>query len=313
MRCRATSLIAAMFSVLTASAQPAPAQARTHDGAPGLPSPDRTLRFEVVSVKLSAPGDDPLMHRQLRTVDPGRIHYVNAGLKDLVMDAYNLKPYQVVGPDWLGDIGVDIDATMRPGATKEQVRVMFQNLLADRFKLTFHWDTKDLPTYSIAIAGNGPKMKESTDPPPPGGDAPPPPVGGLLKLDSDGLPIFPALPRDGAGTVMINGRSEIRGQRATLQELADELSKTQLKYPVTDDTGLKAKYDFTLKFATPGWNGRLEDIPSLGISADAYQAMQPLPDLGPALQAQLGLKLQSKKAPVAVFVVDHVEKAPTAN
>ena len=82
---------------------------------------------------------------------------------------------------------------------------------------------------------------------------------------------------------------------------------------MTDHTALKAKYDFTLKFATPGWSGELEDIPELGIWASAYQAMEPLPDLAAALQSQLGLKLQSKKAPVEVLMVDHVEKAPTVN
>jgi len=95
--------------------------------------------------------------------------------------------------------------------------------------------------------------------------------------------------------------------------VANELSRTQLKVPVTDETGLKAKYDFILKFATPEWNGRLLDIPELGISASVYEAMEPLPDLAAALQSQLGLKLQSKKAPVEVLIVDHVEKVPTVN
>jgi uncharacterized protein (TIGR03435 family) len=246
-------------------------------------------------------------------MDPGRLRYVNIGLKDLVLDAYNLKAYQVVGPDWLHEIAVDIDATMRPGATKEQVRVMFQNMLADRFKLTFHWDTKDLPTYSIVVARNGLKMKESAEIPASGSDAPPPRVQESPKLDTDGFPIHAGPQRDGTGTFMINGRSQIRGQRSTIEDLANELSRTQLKVPVTDETGLKAKYDFILKFATPEWNGRLLDIPELGISASVYEAMEPLPDLAAALQSQLGLKLQSKKAPVEVLVVDQVEKAPTVN
>jgi uncharacterized protein (TIGR03435 family) len=316
----ATPLIAALFSVLTANAQSVPAQATTQaqpQQGPAQVSTDKTLRFEVASVKLAAPAANPsanlLVHRELIATDPGRVHYVNVSLKGLIMNVCNLKDYQVVGPDWLKTVAVDIDATMRPGATKEQVRVMFQNLLVDRFKLTFHWDTKDLPTYSIVVARNGLKMKESAEIPASGSDAPPPRVQGPPKLDTDGFPIHAGPQHDGAGTFMINGRSQIRGQRSTIEDLANELSRTQLKVPVTDETGLKAKYDFILKFATPEWNGRLEDIPELGISASVYEAMEPLPDLAAALQSQLGLKLEVKKAPVEVLVVDRMEKAPTDN
>jgi uncharacterized protein (TIGR03435 family) len=211
------------------------------------------------------PSANPLEHRQFRNTDPGRIHYVNVGLKSIIMNAYSLKEFQVIGPDWLSTIAVDVDATMSPGTTKEQLRVMFQNMLADRFRLTFHWGSKDLPTYSILVAKGGPKMRESPDLPSAGDSAPPAPGDGPPKVDSDGFPVSVGPPRDGVQTVMINGRSQLQGRRATMQDLANELSKTQLALPVTDDTGLMAKFDFTLKFATPVWNGRLEDIPELGI------------------------------------------------
>jgi uncharacterized protein (TIGR03435 family) len=193
------------------------------------------------------------------------------------------------------------------------LRVMFQNLLADRFKLTFHWVTKELPTYSILVYKDGPKMRESTDLPSLSSNAPPPRVEGPLKLDTDGFPIYAGPQRDGVALIKINGRSRLRGQRATMKDLANELSRTQLKFPVTDETGLKAKYDFTVMFASPGWNRVLEDIPELGISASAYASLEPLSELGAALQSQLGLKLEQKPMPAEVFVVDHVEKAPTAN
>lgn len=289
------------------------AQASRQQNAPTQVSVDTTLRFDALSVKLTVPGSNPLEHRQIRNTDPGRVHYVNVGLKDIMMNAYSLKEYQVVGPDWLNMTAVDIDATMRAGTTKEQLRAMFQNLLADRFKLAFHWGTKELPAYSILVAGSGPKMSESADLPSSGNNMPPPAVLGPVKIDTDGFPISAGSQRDGVQTVMINGRSQLRGRRATMQDLANELSKMQLTLPVADDTGLKAKYDFTLKFATPGWNGRLEDIPELGIFASAYEGMEPLPELGGALQSQLGLKLEQKRAPVEVFVVDHLETTPTAN
>jgi len=190
---------------------------------------------------------------------------------------------------------------------------MLQNLLVDRFRLTCHWGTKELPRYSIVVGRGGPRMRQSADAPSSGESAAPPRVP--LRLDADGFPISPqGAYRDGVGTFRINGRSQLHAQRATMQDLAKELSlKLQLAAPVTDETGLTAKYDFTLKFATPGWNGRFMDFPGLGISASAYEAMEPLPELAAALQSQLGLRLEQKRAPVDVLVVEHLEKTPTAN
>ncbi len=315
MRTRPSKPLRAMllFTTLNMSAQMEPIQAMRHQSVPNQISTDTTLRFEALSVKATVPGANPLEHRQIRNIDPNRVHYVNVGLKDIVMNAYSLKEFQVMGPGWLNMIAVDVDATMGPGTTKEQLRVMFQNMLADRFRLTFHWGAKALPTYSILVARGGPKMSESADLPSSGNGGPPQPVEGPLKLDTDGFPVSADSQRDGVHTIMINGRSQVRGRRATMQDLASELSKTQLALPVADDTGLKAKFDFTLKFATPAWNGRLEDIPELGIFASAYEKMEPLPELAGALQSQLGLKLEQKRAPAVVFVVDHLERTPTAN
>lgn len=268
-------------------------------------------RFDVVSVKLSVPGADPLKHGLLRVTTPDRVRYLGINLKALMMTAYGLEEYQVVAPDWMGMTDVDIEATMSVGTTAAQLRVMFQNLLLDRFKLTFHWDTKELPVYSMVVGKGGPKMSEVGDGPSSGG---PPPSEAPLKLDEDGFPVAQGSYRDGLGTFRVNGRSLLRGQRATMQDLAKELSsKLQLGRPVTDETALSGKYNFTLKFTTPGWNGRFEDIPELGISASAYEAMAPLPELAAALRSQLGLKLEQKREPVEMFVVDRVEKAPTAN
>ena len=302
-----------IFTALIAYGQPSPTQTQRLPAGPEQSSVDTTLRFDVVSVKLSVPVADSLEHRQFRNTEPDRVRYVNVSLKDVLMNAYSLKDYQVIGPDWLSTVDVDIEGTTRKGVTKEQLQVMFQNLLVDRFKLAFHWDVKELTSYSILVGRRGPKIKESANPPPSANGAPPPRVEGLPRLDTDGFPVSPGAPRDGVHTIMVNGRSQLRGQRATMQDLANELAKMQLALPVTDGTGLKAKYDFVLKFATPGWNGKLEDIPQLGISASAYEAMEPLPELAVALQSQLGLKLQQKRAPVNLFVVERLEKTPTAN
>jgi uncharacterized protein (TIGR03435 family) len=302
-----------LFTSLNLYAQTQPTQATRPQSVPGQISANTALRFEALSVKPTVPSANPLEHRQIRNIDPTRVHYVNVGLRSIIMSAFDLTEFQVIGPDSLNTIAVDVDATMEAGTTKEQLQMMFRNMLAERFGLTFHWGTKDLPTYSILVARGGPRMSQSADLPSAGDSAPPAPMEGPPRVDSDGFPVSMGTQRDGVQTVMINGRSQLRGRHATMQNLADELSKTQLALPVSDDTGLKAKFDFILKFATPTWSGRLEDIPELGIFASAYEKMEPLPELAGALQSQLGLKLEHKRTPTVVFVVDHVETTPTPN
>lgn len=123
--------------------------------------------FEVAAVKPFTPnGPFPL-----RTVggpgtsDPVRITYEHLSFEDLLMAAYGLKRYQISGPAWLGAQRYIIEATIRPGATKEQANRMLQNLLANRFKLTLHRENKELPVHDLVVAKNGPKLKESQDDP----------------------------------------------------------------------------------------------------------------------------------------------------
>lgn len=267
------------------------------------------------------------------TKDPGRIKYPYTSLKTLVMNAYDVKNFQITGPDWLDREMFDVEATMPPETTKEQLRTMLQNLLAERFKLTIHRDTKELPMYSLIIGKNGPKLKESVEPPPAppaDPDAPPPaPLAAFgpdrIKLGSDGFPILPA-PNGGRGgmtTMMMPGRARLGAQKQTMQDLAGRLT-SMLNRPVTDATDLKAKYDFTLTYSPEGLNG--PGGPGAGMMAMARAQLppgstdhatpddaEPAQDLFSAVQSQLGLKLEAKKGPVEIIVIDHMEKAPTEN
>src|SRR5205823_2257218 len=133
----------------------------------------------------------------------------------------------------------------------EQFRVMMQNLLAERFKLTIHRETKELPSYTLTVGKGGPKMKESappaatseTDGPPP---LPPPPPG-PPKMGPDGFPVLPSAisSRPGLFMMMMPGRARMMAQQQTMTDLANRLTG-QLNRPVIDATGLTAKYDFTL-------------------------------------------------------------------
>jgi uncharacterized protein (TIGR03435 family) len=262
------------------------------------------------------------------TKDPGRIHYPFINLKTLVQNAYDVKDFQISGPDWLASERFDIQATMPPETTKEQFKVMLQNLLAERFKMTVHRETKELPMYSMIVGKSGAKLKESppeTPAAPVDDDAPkpPPPLPGpgQMKFDAEGFPIMPMPPAGGRGGIfqmMMPGRARLIATRQTTQDLAERLSSVLTK-PVTDATGLKAKYDFTLTYSPEGLSsgGGLFGPPPPGGGAE--EARKNMPDVEPpqdlfsAIQAQLGLKLEPKKGPVELIVVDKAEKTPTEN
>ena len=164
--------------------------------------------FEVASIKTAAPTASAGMFRVMMrggpgSADPGQLTYSNVTLKNVLMNAYGVKGYQISGPSWLDSERYDIAAKIPKGATKEQFMLMLQNLLAERFKLTLHREKKDLPMYALVVGKSGPKMKESVDgavpadgagPPPP----PPPPGGplgiaggGRIAMGSDGFPKLP--------------------------------------------------------------------------------------------------------------------------
>lgn len=285
------------------------------------------LEFEVASIK---PSVMPSGRGVIRigppggpgSADPGRVNYTFSTIRDLMVNAYEVKRYQVSGgPNWLDSERFDIVAKVPEGATKEQVRVMLQNLLAERFKLALHRETKELPIYALAVSGKGPRLKPSTaeemsSPPP----LPPPPGKGGLKIGSDGCPETPPMPAGRTGNFMImtpTGACMISNGQ-TLEGLATQLSN-QFDRPVIDQTGLKGKYDFKLRYdpsSTPGGRGG----PMMGAMMKdggppdhmASDEDQP-PSIFNALQEQLGLKLEAKRGSVELLVIEHVEKTPSEN
>jgi uncharacterized protein (TIGR03435 family) len=162
---------------------------------------------------------------------------------------------------------------------------MLQALLADRFKLTIHRETKDLPAYALVIAKNGPKLQEAKP--------------GTYPEDGKGH----------AGRILMDP-GQLTGQGLPIATLAEFLSEW-LGRTVLDQTGLKGNYDFTLKW-TPE--------PGQGMMLRGPEGSNPGPEGGPptdspaitAIQEELGLKVESTKAPVEVLVIDHVEK-PSEN
>jgi uncharacterized protein (TIGR03435 family) len=293
----------------------------------------QTPAFEVASIKPSEPITPAMvasgkLHAGMK-IDGKRVDIGNFGMMQLICKAYDVKTYQVSGPSWLQGAGLagqrfDIVANLPEGATKEQIPQMLQALLAERFKLAIHRDSKDQAIYAMVV-GKGPlKIKESGAPPAaPGGEAPNPAVTGSSSVSVSQTKTG-AVVSDGTGKTqkMIpspDGKSmrfEISG--ATLAELAEGLTP-MADHPIVDMTGLTGKYDVTLEIsiqdlmnAARAAGAAVPAAPAADPSKPAEAASDPGGSLFTAIQS-LGLKLEPRKSPMTFIVVDHVEKMPTEN
>jgi uncharacterized protein (TIGR03435 family) len=260
------------------------------------------------------------------TKDPGLFSCNNCNLSMLITQAYNIKSYQLSLPGSLDTDRFDISAKVPDGATKEQFRLMLQNLLAERFKLALHREPKEMQVYDLVVLKSGLKIKEAVEEPAKDADADAPPPSPLAgrggrgpNLDKDG---YPVIPKGCNGCIMVvgGGKARMHMEKETMQGFADMLSDQQSR-PVTDATGLKGKYDFDVTFDMDRMGmGRGGPPPPPGGGAAGSGGDSPLSadsDMGVplagAIQSQLGLKLESKKGQVEMIVVDHAEKVPTEN
>jgi uncharacterized protein (TIGR03435 family) len=239
--------------------------------------------YEVVSIKPNKSG--PGMMRVMANGD--RFSATNISLRGLIQYAYNIRMQEQVSglSGWADSAAYDIEAKtdeeesatlkkLSPEAKTEQGRLIMQAMLADRFKLKVHRETKEMPVFALVIAKSGFKLKEA-DP----NDTYP---NGMKGPDGIGH----------AGAMMID-RGKLTAQGIPMSALANNLT-FQVHRIVVDKTGLTGKYDFTLQWSPDEVHG-----------ADAPESAGP--SIFTALQEQLGLKLEQSKGPVDTVVVDHVE------
>lgn len=229
--------------------------------------------FEVATIKPSKP-DTP--GRAFR-VNGRRFTTFNTTLNNLISFAYGLHDRQITGgPAWMESDKYDLEA--KPDGegqpSQAQWRTMLEKLLADRFKLAFHRDKKELAVYAIVVAKTGSKLTKSDGDP-----------NGLPSLFFRGLGILPA-------------------RNATMTDFAGVMQTAVLDRPVVDQTGLSGRFDFMLT-----WTPDEFQFGGLGVKVPPpADNAATAPDLYTAVQQQLGLKIESTKAPVDVLVIDHVEK-----
>jgi uncharacterized protein (TIGR03435 family) len=277
---RATACVFAAFTLCgqtTSSSLAFDASSVRRADAPAVGGIEKTVRTKT-GRETGGGGPD--------TADPGRVHYPRVTLKALLMNAYDVRENQIAGPAWLDTEWYSIEATMPPETTKEQFRVMLRNLLQDRFKMASHPENRDLPVFALTVGRNGPKMNGSE------------PVtikgpGGVAL--SEIKPIVHA-------TVVTPPSFTYRwtAHQATMDDLAKDLAD-EMHGRVTNLTGLKDKYNFTLGFS----RRTLAAQPAADLDTGP-------PDVLAALQS-IGLKLEERKGPASVIVIDRIEKVPTEN
>jgi uncharacterized protein (TIGR03435 family) len=235
----------------------------------------------------------------------------NANLRMLVRFAYNIDDAQIVGgPPWMNSDRYDIVAKGEGNATTDQLREMLQTLLADRFDLKVHRETKELPVYALLVGKNGSKMQLSTDASAAGS---PPPANGPATF-TRGAPGGGPVGRGGL-IVVQGGNTQLNGSM-TMPQLANALS-TFLGRRVLDKTGLEGNYDVKLQWTPqPGEGPALPGLPP-GPAAGAGPAGGGPPPAEPgagvftAIQEQLGLRIDSQKGPVDTVVIDSAAKPKT--
>ena len=245
-------------------------------------------QFEVASLKpnKSAGNVTKLLFR-----GGGRFSATNASLKNLIGYAYKAQYFAISGgPAWIDDDRYDIEAEAEDSsATHAQIEAMLQSLLADRFHLIVHRETRQVPVYAIVPAKKGKKPASSGE--------------GKCVAPDPKAP-FPPAPVPGEPVPVPCGRlyswgPVISGGRVTMPQLAESIANVMGR-PVIDKTGFTGKFDVHLEFNLVG---------------TAYRPVNPdaptdtsRPTIFTALEDQLGLKLESQKGPAEILVVDHAEK-----
>jgi uncharacterized protein (TIGR03435 family) len=255
----------------------------------------QTPVFEVASVRPAAPFTAPFSPGENAvgvTITDTRVDIRYVSLAELLARAFRVRPDQIVGPDWLGEQDYDVQATIPVGATRQQVPEMLQALLKSRFGMTTHRDSREMPVYALVVGKDGLRFRESSP-------------------DAETAPS--RTPRMTAGQ---NGRIRWEMSNMTISALSELLTNLAGR-PVVDMTGLTRKYDFALELSDGDLleMRRLAGAALLGgdTPAGPAAASEPSGSSVSAAVQRLGLRLEARRMPVPVVVIDTINRSPTAN
>ena len=308
--------------------------------------------FEVATIKPAQPIDQAKMLATLQSggrmpvgarIESGRADYLYLDLKSLLTYAYGVRPYQITGPDWMSTARFDIVAKMSQGSTKDDVPKMLQSLLEERFKLITHRTSAEHSVLALVVGKGSPKLKASTEKPV-AIDENAPLKPGETKMDGPDGPRRVKIDVATGSSVVdmgLKGKMSYRVNPATqsmhidfsmttMAGFADMMTQlmTQLGggapvRQIADMTGIQGNYDASLEISLAELMKMARsaglDIPISEPSADGGPGNTPAASepggglsVTDAVQS-MGLKLESRKAMVDQFIVDHIEKMPTEN
>ena len=254
-------------------------------GAAGQAADERP-EFEVATVKPSK-GEFPGGVRYSGgpgSSDPGRFAANWTTPFNLMLTAYEFNEHQLVCPEWMKKEPYDLVAKIPPATTRPQFQGMLQRLLEERFQMVLHREERELPVYELVVAKGGLKMKESSGNPP---AAPEPGARSRREVDAEG---YPVLSGSGTSSETVNGHVTQRLVNVPMSRVVI-MVRSNVDRPIIDRTGLTGRYDGLLRYVS----GKL--------AQDGAG-----PSMVEAVQSQLGLKLEAKKAMMKVLVVEKAER-----
>jgi len=272
-------------------------------------SPAQVSAFEVASVKANHSAEPPNSNFPL---GPGDVYVRNGGyfsatgypLQTYITFAFKMTGDQIRYvtdqlPDWAKTVRYDIQARVQGNPGKDDMRAMMRSLLADRFKMKTHYEDREVPVFAMMLLAKSGKTGRELRPHAETSDCPTEQPSASTPGVVRGAPAFCngiyQLPPTAGGQIRFGGRN------VTLGFIGDTFGAGAMGRPMIDQTGLSGRFDFTLEWtqerpgqSPPGANAQTEPA---GVSFED------------ALRDQLGIKLQARKGPVSILVIDHVERA----
>ncbi len=266
--------------------------------------------FEVATIRPSALSPEATVTARAH-IDGAQVRWLSLTLKYYIATAYRVKQYQVSGPDWISSDRFDISATIPAGVSTTQMPEMLQRVIEERFQLKMHREKKDFPVYALEITKGGLKIVVNpADPDAAKSDANTP-ANTNVSGSAQGISID-----FGPGSSYTFANNRFEAKKLTMANVVRAL-ELYTDRPVVDMTDLTGTYDFTLEVTAEDYQAMLvRAAVSAGVTLPP-QALKlldgaTLPSLFDSLQ-KVGLKLDARKAPLDVLVIDEVRKTPTDN
>src|SRR5579872_3874746 len=269
-----------------------------HAQAPS-PASAAKLEFEVASIHLSQATGMYRVDAGLK-MDGSQAHFSALSISNLITLAYRVQANQISGPDWILHQRFDISAKLPDGATTAQIPEMLQSLLADRFQLKTHHETKEMPAYALVLGKSPLKLTET----PP--DTEPHEADGSVTMGASGSAAGVTF-NLGNGSYSTFANNQFVFKKVSMDEMATQLAR-YLDRPVVNLTALKPRYDLTLQLTPEDYRALLiRSAVNAGVTLPPQALM--LLDNGPAVSLfdaidQLGLHLDARKLPLDLIVVD---------